>query len=143
MDLGNLKLFHAMKENMDWLSQRQRVISQNIANADTPNYEVKDLKTLDFKKVISELNDRSLSNGTKAISLTLTNEAQIKGTLATGGFKTKRMNREFETTITGNGVKLEDQAFKMSQTSDAYKLSTQLYKKYTDLMRMAVKGTQG
>jgi flagellar basal-body rod protein FlgB len=143
MDLSNLKLFHAMKENMDWLSQRQRVIAQNIANADTPNYEVKDLKALDFRNVINELNTHTLRNSTKAISLTLTNEAQIKGTLPTEGFKTKRLNREFETTITGNGVKLEDQAFKMSQTSDAYKLSTQLYKKYTDLMRLAVKGTQG
>lgn len=132
-----------MKENMDWLSQRQRLIAQNISNSDTPDYEVKDLKALDFRKVINELNGGSLSNGTKAMTLTLTNEAQIKGTVATGGFKSQRMNKEYETTITGNGVKLEDQAFKMSQTSDAYKLSTELYKKYTNLMKMAVKGVQG
>jgi flagellar basal-body rod protein FlgB len=128
---------------MDWLSQRQRLIAQNISNSDTPDYEVKDLKALDFRKVINELNGGSLSNGTKAMTLTLTNEAQIKGTVATGGFKSQRMNKEYETTITGNGVKLEDQAFKMSQTSDAYKLSTELYKKYTNLMKMAVKGVQG
>lgn len=132
-----------MKENMDWLSQRQRLIAQNISNSDTPNYEVKDLKALDFRKVINELNGRSLHDGTKAMTLTLTNEAQIKGTIASGGFKSQRINKEYETTITGNGVKLEDQAFKMSQTSDAYKLSTELYKKYTNLMKMAVKGVQG
>jgi flagellar basal-body rod protein FlgB len=143
MNLNNLKLFHAMKENMDWLSQRQRLIAQNISNSDTPNYEVKDLKALDFRKVINELNGRSLHDGTKAMTLTLTNEAQIKGTIASGGFKSQRINKEYETTITGNGVKLEDQAFKMSQTSDAYKLSTELYKKYTNLMKMAVKGVQG
>jgi flagellar basal-body rod protein FlgB len=66
MDLSNLKLFHAMKENMDWLSQRQRVIAQNIANSDTPNYEVKDLKALDFRNVINELNTHTLRNSTKA-----------------------------------------------------------------------------
>jgi flagellar basal-body rod protein FlgB len=95
MNLNNLKLFHAMKENMDWLSQRQRLIAQNISNADTPNYEAKDLKVLDFKKVINELNGGSLSDGTKAMTLTLTNQAQIKGTVATGGFKSQRMNKEY------------------------------------------------
>ena len=31
---------------MDWASQRQKVLSQNVANADTPDYREKDLKKL-------------------------------------------------------------------------------------------------
>jgi flagellar basal-body rod protein FlgB len=38
-----------ISRRMDWLSQRQTVLSQNVANADTPNYQPRDLKTLDFR----------------------------------------------------------------------------------------------
>ncbi len=34
MDLSNLKLFQMATKRMDWLSKRQQVLSQNIANSD-------------------------------------------------------------------------------------------------------------
>ena len=38
MFLGDSPIFSMMKERMYWLSDRQRVIAENVANADTPNY---------------------------------------------------------------------------------------------------------
>ena len=38
MDLGDIKLFQALNARMSWLTDRQRVLAQNVANADTPNY---------------------------------------------------------------------------------------------------------
>ena len=35
MDLNNLKLFKLAETRMDWATQRQRILSQNISNADT------------------------------------------------------------------------------------------------------------
>ena len=49
MDLKKLTLFRMMSDRMDWLTQRQQVLSQNVANADTPQYGARDLKPIDFK----------------------------------------------------------------------------------------------
>ena len=50
MNLGTLPVFKMMTTKMDWLAQRQRVLAQNIANADTPGYVPKDLKKIDYKQ---------------------------------------------------------------------------------------------
>lgn len=36
MDLGNLKVFRMAMTQMDWAAQRQKVLAQNVSNADTP-----------------------------------------------------------------------------------------------------------
>ena len=48
MDLQNLTLFQMSEEKMRWLAQRQSVLSENIANANTPDYMPSDLKPLKF-----------------------------------------------------------------------------------------------
>ena len=52
MDLTNLKLFQMATKRMDWLSNRQQVLSQNIANSDTPGYGPKDLKKPQFREMM-------------------------------------------------------------------------------------------
>lgn len=44
MNLKSMPLFGLMGRRMAWLTQRQMVLSQNIANADTPGYKPKDLR---------------------------------------------------------------------------------------------------
>ncbi len=41
MDLNKVSLFGMMKQRLAWLGQRQEVLAQNIANADTPGYRRK------------------------------------------------------------------------------------------------------
>ena len=52
MDLNNLKLFQMATERMDWLCERQQVLSHNIANSDTPGYGPKHLKKLQFREMM-------------------------------------------------------------------------------------------
>ena len=51
-ELGNLGLFQVVKKRLNWLGQRQEVLAQNIANADTPNYRSSDLKPYNFKELL-------------------------------------------------------------------------------------------
>ena len=44
MNLPDIPLFAMLRERMSWLNQRQGVLSQNVANADTPGYGARDLK---------------------------------------------------------------------------------------------------
>ena len=43
MDFGSIPLFRAMAKRMSWLGERERVLAQNVANADTPGYHTKDI----------------------------------------------------------------------------------------------------
>src|SRR3546814_14125761 len=52
MDLGGFKLFGMLQRRMDWLGDRQRVLSQNVANSDTPHYAARDLKPLKFGELV-------------------------------------------------------------------------------------------
>ena len=45
-------LLQLISARMSWLSQRQAVLSQNIANADTPDYRPKDLRATDFSRLV-------------------------------------------------------------------------------------------
>ena len=56
MDLSTLNVFRVATVKMGWLSERQGVLAQNIANADTPDYRAKDLKAPSFSKIMSNGN---------------------------------------------------------------------------------------
>jgi flagellar basal-body rod protein FlgB len=134
MSLQGLKLFQAMNGNMDWLSQRQRVLSQNVANADTPDYQASDLKPIDFRQVLRN------SASENAMRLAQTEGNHLSGTKSTGHFRSGNDRTVYEVTPTGNSVTLEEQMLNVSDTAEAYKLTAQLYKKYTSMMKMAVRG---
>ena len=53
MDLPDVPLLSMLRERMTWLNQRQDLLSQNVANADTPGYVARDLKPLDFDKLLN------------------------------------------------------------------------------------------
>ena len=48
MNLPDVPLLSMLRERMSWLNQRQDLLSQNVANADTPGYVARDLKPLNF-----------------------------------------------------------------------------------------------
>ena len=54
MSLPEIPLLGILRERMSWLSARQNVLSQNVANADTPGYSAVDLKPVDFEKVLQQ-----------------------------------------------------------------------------------------
>src|SRR5436190_16064379 len=52
MNLPDVPLFSLLRERMTWLNQRQDLLSQNVANADTPRYVARDLKPQDFDHLV-------------------------------------------------------------------------------------------
>ena len=53
MNLHNLDVFRISSQKMGWLSERQTVLAQNIANSDTPGYKAKDLRLPDFSSMLN------------------------------------------------------------------------------------------
>ncbi|MBM3511367.1 MAG: hypothetical protein FJX61_14700 [Alphaproteobacteria bacterium] len=53
MNLQKVPILSMLTKKMSWLNERQRVLAQNIANADTPGYRPSDLKNVDFARQVS------------------------------------------------------------------------------------------
>lgn len=131
MDLGNLGLFKLMSRKMDWLTQRQEVLSQNIANADTPEFKTKDLKSFTFRDALGD---------SRRLTPAATNASHLAGTRGPGGMaQEQRVRDPYETAPDGNNVILEDQMMRMSQNAIDYQTITSLYKKQVTMIKSAIR----
>ncbi len=136
MKLTDLPLFGVMRQRLDWLNQRQQVIAQNIANADTPDYRSNDLKAFGFKDALRRSRAPSEGFGTF-----ITNEQHLfrKASAATlGKFQQVSAKSPYETLPNGNQVVLEEQMLKMNETAINHNLVTQIYKKNHNMFKAVI-----
>src|SRR5271167_637520 len=63
MNLPDIPLLSILRERMSWLNQRQDVLTQNVANADTPGFSARDLKPLDFSDELRKAQNPMQSAG--------------------------------------------------------------------------------
>ncbi|MBI1263094.1 MAG: flagellar basal body rod protein FlgB [Rhizobiales bacterium] len=138
MAIGDLPIFMMMKQRMQWLSERQAVLSQNVANSDTPGYEARDLKELDFGALVASSTARLAPVATSAahIGSPVAGGLGMKLGQARGGEVMKKP--DFETTPTGNSVVLEDEMIKVAETQMDYQTVTGLYAKSMGLFKIAL-----
>ncbi len=135
MELTNLPMFGFMRERLNWLGQRQEVVAQNIANADTPEYRSRDIKEMKFEDVMREHRQGDLK-----VDVRMTDPNHIKGRRRSGGsFKESNVRRPYETAPDGNAVVLEEQMIKMSETAVNHSAMTQLYKKHMAMFKSVIK----
>lgn len=128
---SKITLFSALKKRMAWVNQRQEVLAQNIANADTPDYRAKDLKAFSFKDSVREEQNR--------IRLATTGPQHLAGNQRRGGvYKEHDVRKPYETMPGGNSVVLEEQMAKVGETQINHRLTSELYKKHLAMIRMAV-----
>ena len=129
MDLSQIPIFRMMSDKMRWLTQRQRVLAQNIANADTPNYQARDLKSIDFRKAVGKNIFQVVLNKTDAKHISFKAKER---------FKVVESRHPYETAPSGNAVVLEEQLIKVQQTAADYELMTSLYRKHLSMFRIAL-----
>jgi flagellar basal-body rod protein FlgB len=130
---GKLNIFAVLSKRMDWLSQRQKVLADNIANSDTPNYQPRDLNPSEFHRIL-----RSQS---PAVSPRATHAAHLQGTVSRGGSaRAERQGKTWETSPSGNAVVLEEQLIKVQETQSDYQTMVNLYRKHMDMFRTALRG---
>ena len=130
MDLNNLKLFQMAMTKMDWASARQKVLSQNVANADTPDYKEKDLKPLNFKQALRE---------TAPVHVARTDPRHVQGTIPEQQrFNGKREQRTFEESPDGNKVVVEEQMQKVGDTRSDYATAVTLMQAQMRMFKTAI-----
>ena len=136
MDLSQTQFFGLLRARLSQLSERQRLISENIANASTPGYRPRDLDTSAFERMLASAGG-SDSGG---LQMARTSAAHMMPGGASGPLQANITTMpDSETTIDGNAVVLEDQMAKASDTRMQFDTAIALYQKGLDLLRMAAR----
>ena len=135
MNLSTLNVFRVATVKMGWLSERQGVLAQNIANADTPDYRAKDLKAPSFSE--------TMSNGNHNVKMVQTAKGHMIGPGNTMNSRLiKERNKDvYEVSPNDNAVIMEEQLIKISESSMNFKLASNIYSKNLSMFKMALNGT--
>lgn len=125
-----LQVFQMAKQRMDWVAERQAVLSKNIANADTPKYQPKDVEKLTFKETLVKA---------PQVSQSVTHSGHIASPLAAPTrFDTVNAGKPYETSPDGNSVVLEEQMLKMASGRSAYNVAANLFQKNMKMIKIAL-----
>ena len=135
MTIENIGLFQALNANMRYQSQRQKVISQNVANADTPGFVSKDLGKVNFSKMLANLNNDSK---TPSITMATTRAGHIDPMGVPPNVKEAKNKSPYEVNPSGNGVDLEEQMIKSNEVQMNYDLMLNLYRSNLDMIRTSL-----
>lgn len=133
MTTENIGLLKALGSKMQYLAQRQSLISQNIANADTPGYRPKDLKPVNFGTALKDAQGPN-----KGVIMASTNDAHMGPGSATQSVKSEKAKKVYEVAPAGNAVVMEEQLVNSGQVQMDYNLMTSLYQKNIRLMKIAM-----
>ena len=133
MNLPDIPLFSMLRERMSWLNQRQTVLSQNVANADTPGFVARDLKPIDFSHELESVSQNRITG------LTVTNPRHIAAKTTTGSSDFDVTDTpDVESNPNGNAVSLEQEMIKVSDTQMQFQAAANLYGKAMNLMKTAI-----
>jgi flagellar basal-body rod protein FlgB len=134
MDLTSVPFLDILRQRMSWLSTRQDILSQNVANADTPGYTSRDLKPLDFQKLV----DQSGLPSTVQNGLALTDPRHIAIASTSSHGLTDAPGDDSNIDTTGNSVSVEEEMMKVADTQAQYQAATDIYAKAIGMMRTAI-----
>jgi flagellar basal-body rod protein FlgB len=135
-DISDIPIFAMLRARMGYLSERQRVIAENVANASTPGYAPHDLKAFNFKAQV---------DAASSLAVTQPGHMLAKGAKpgsAAGAVKTVK-SPDSETTLDGNSVVLEEEMMKMSQARMDYDTAVGFYQKSLDILKLATRKPGG
>lgn len=121
-------LFGIASQRTAWLATRQTLVAENVANANTPGYQAKDLAS--FSEVLASTRlDLASSSNMHMASLGGVGDSQDVVT-----------QTPWDVTHSGNSVSLEQEMLKAGEISRAYSLDTSVVKAFHRLLVMSVKG---
>lgn len=137
MALTDLTLVSALRTKMQWHQARQKVLAENVANANTPGFQPKDLQPPAAPRTAGS----AAAGAAAGIQVERTNPLHLAASGASAEAGTERATR-FETRPSGNAVTLEDEMLKVAENQSDYQLAASLYQKSLSLLRTAA-GVRG
>lgn len=109
-------------------SARQKVLSENIAHADTPGYRARDIA--DFSE--------TLDAGTPAFAARTTRPGHLAFGADTRGFDPEEVAALGAETPNGNSVSLEDQMMRAAEVRASHDMAMGVYAKSLEILRTSI-----
>jgi flagellar basal-body rod protein FlgB len=130
MPISDIPIFAMLRTRMAWHQQRQQVLADNVANADTPKFKPRDLVPPDIGRS---------APAAGLVALVRTDPLHLGAAGAGGGrqFATDRRGG-YEVRPTGNAVNLEDEMIKVAANQMDYQMVTTLYSRGLGLIKTAL-----
>ena len=124
MDPTRITLFDLAQRRLAWTEQRQAVLAQNIANADTPGWQSRDLAPF------AAMADQA------GVDLARTDPGHLVGTsnIASSAKLVRPTGRQPD----GNAVSLDQELTKVADTDTTQSLVSAIYHTYLGLFRTAI-----
>jgi flagellar basal-body rod protein FlgB len=132
MSISDLPALSVLRTKMQWHQERQNVLSENVANSDTPGFRPRDLVEPKFDKGGGTLGAMG------SLPLVQTSAAHIAPSAGSGDSFDQNKKAGFETRPAGNAVNLEDEMLKVSANQMDYTAVTELYSKSLQLLKTAI-----
>jgi len=131
MGLADLPILSMLKSRMLWQQDRQRVLAENVSNADTPGYQARDLSALRF--------DEQMVAVARPVALQQTAPGHLSGIAGAGDSQFRsEAGRGYEVRPAGNVVSLEDEMMKVAANQMDYQAATALYSRSLALLKTAM-----
>jgi flagellar basal-body rod protein FlgB len=128
MAITDIPLFGMLRTKMAWHQERQRLLAENVANADTPKFRPRDLAQPQF--------DRQAPAAGVALNRTDTGHIAMSGG-SSSTFQAAKMG-SYEVRPSGNAVSLEDEMMKVAANQMDYQAATTLYSRSLGMLKAAV-----
>jgi flagellar basal-body rod protein FlgB len=128
MPITDIPILSMLHKRLEWHQERQRVLAENVANSDTPNYQAMDLAPLNF--------DRELSAA--SVTLARTDAGHM---VADGGDDARfaaDSRGQFEVRPRGNTVTHEDEMMKVASNQMDFEAAASLYTHSLALIKVAI-----
>ncbi|HLN08161.1 MAG TPA: flagellar basal body rod protein FlgB [Xanthobacteraceae bacterium] len=128
MPISEIPIFSMLRTRMQWHQERQKVLAENVANSDTPNFHPHDLVPLDFTR-----------GGPRGplVALATTDPAHLAG-FGGGTQFAPNSDGQFEIRPAGNAVDHEDQMIRVASNQMDYQMAATLYSRGLNLIKTAI-----
>lgn len=129
MAITDIPLFSMLRTRMHWHQERQRLLAENVSNADTPKYRPRDLEPPQFDRRQPKVSQLGLARTEGAhIAASATSSTQFQAARLGG----------YDVRPAGNAVNLEDEMIKVAGNQMDYQAATTLYQRSLGLLKTAI-----
>jgi flagellar basal-body rod protein FlgB len=128
MPISQIPIFAMLRTRMQWHQERQQLLAENVANANTPQFKPRDLAPPDLRS----------APAVGAPAVARTNPAHLAGTGAAGAQFQLDRRGAFEVRPAGNGVSLDDEMLKVAANQMDYQAASALYARGLGLIKTAL-----
>jgi len=115
MPISDIPILSMLRTRMQWHQERQRLLAENVANADTPGYHARDLTPPNFERMLQSA----------SVALETTNPAHIAA--GAGSQFSEDNDPHYEVRPRGNSVSHEDEMLKLASNQMDYDAAASVY----------------